>query len=57
MRRDTTGAMRAVARPAFEPHQAEAGYELPLDVEITDSMGEAVFRVRRAMWISPRPPH
>lgn len=49
------GAMRAVARPAFEPHQAEAGYELPLDVAITDGAGEEVFRARIAMWISPRP--
>lgn len=50
------GPMRAIATPAFEPQPTEAGYELPLDVAITDSAGEAVFRARITMWISPRPP-
>ncbi|MDH5830357.1 hotdog fold domain-containing protein [Luteimonas sp. M1R5S18] len=50
------GRMRAVATPAFAPHVAEAGYELPMDVEITDPSGTAVFRARIAMWISPHPP-
>jgi len=51
------GPMRAIATPTFAPQPAEAGYELPLDVAITDSAGEAVFRARITMWISPRPPH
>jgi acyl-coenzyme A thioesterase PaaI-like protein len=50
------GTMRAVARPAFASQPTEAGYELPVDVEITDDAGEAVFRARIAMWVSPRPP-
>ena len=48
------GTMRAVATPAFEPQAADAGYELPLRVEVSDVQGEAVFRARIAMWISPK---
>lgn len=47
------GTMRAVATPAFEPRVSEAGYELPMNVEITDAAGEPVFRARIGMWISP----
>ena len=50
------GTMRAAATPEFEPHAADAGYELPVRVEVTDARGEAVFRARIAMWISPRRP-
>jgi len=48
------GTMRAVATPAFAPHEATEGYELPVDVEVTDPSGRPVFRARIAMWISPR---
>ena len=50
------GAMRAVATPEFQPQAADASYELPVLVEITDTHGEAVFRARIAMWISPKRP-
>ena len=49
------GTMRAVATPGFAPHVADAGYELPVQVEVTDAQGEAVFRARIAMWVSPKP--
>ncbi|TWG94413.1 acyl-coenzyme A thioesterase PaaI-like protein [Luteimonas sp. J16] len=48
------GTMRAVATPAFAPHEAAQGYELPVDVEVADPSGKPVFRARIAMWISPR---
>jgi acyl-coenzyme A thioesterase PaaI-like protein len=50
-----TGTMRAVATPAFAPHDAADGYELPVDVAVSDARGDAVFRARIAMWVSPRP--
>ncbi|MDH5834660.1 hotdog fold domain-containing protein [Luteimonas kalidii] len=50
------GTMRAVATPDFAPHVAEAGYELPVAVEITDPSGTPVLRARIAMWISPVTP-
>ena len=48
------GTMRAVATPAFLPREAGTGYELPVQVEVTDPAGDAVFRARIAMWVSPR---
>jgi len=48
------GTMRATATPAFAPHAADEGYELPFDVVIEDSQGDAVFKARIAMWVSPR---
>nr|WP_295374945.1 hotdog fold domain-containing protein [Pseudoxanthomonas sp.] len=50
------GTMHAVATPAFPPHSAEEGYELPMEVMVSNPQGEAVFRARIAMWVSPRPP-
>lgn len=49
------GRMHAVATPAFTPQASEHGYELPMDVVVSDPRGEPVFRARIAMWISPRP--
>ncbi|HVI58782.1 MAG TPA: hotdog fold domain-containing protein [Luteimonas sp.] len=52
--RKAVGTMRAVAtwpRPATE---SEEGYELPVDVAVTDPAGETVFRARITMWIAPR---
>ena len=49
------GDMRAVATPGFEPHASAEGYELPFHIVVTDSQGEAVFKARIAMWISPKP--
>lgn len=48
------GTMRAVATPAQPAIEAAAGYELPVDVEVTNPAGEAVFRARISMWVSPR---
>ena len=52
--RKAVGTMRAVATPAQPAIEADTGYELPVDVEVTDPAGEAVFRARISMWISPR---
>lgn len=49
-----TGTMRATATPAFAPHAADEGYELPFDVVVADPSGAAVFQARIAMWVSPR---
>lgn len=48
------GTMRAVATPDFTPHEAAAGYALPVDIVVTDPGGDVVFRARIAMWVSPR---
>jgi len=48
------GTMRAIATPEFAPMQAEAGYELPMRVEVADSTDEIIFRARNAKWVSPR---
>jgi acyl-coenzyme A thioesterase PaaI-like protein len=50
------GTMRAVATPAFAPHVADEGYELPFEVVVEDPQGDAVLRAVIAMWISPRKP-
>ena len=48
------GTMHATATPASPPVEADAGYALPMDVLIRDAAGDAVFRARIDMWISPR---
>jgi len=48
------GRMHAVATPDQPIVHADAGYELPVTVEVRDDSGEAVFRARIAMWMSPR---
>lgn len=48
------GRMRATATPAFAPHDAAEGYELPFEVVIEDPQGDAVLRAVIAMWVSPR---
>ena len=48
------GTMRATATPARAPVEADGGYALPVDVMIHDTAGDAVFRARIDMWISPR---
>jgi uncharacterized protein (TIGR00369 family) len=49
------GGMQAVATPEFAPMATPDGYELPVVVMITDAAGDAVFRGRIAMWVSPKP--
>lgn len=48
------GTMRAVATPAGTVVEADAGYDLPVAVDVTDPAGDTVFRARIAMWITPR---
>lgn len=50
------GTMRAVARPAAALEARDAGYELPVEVEVRDPGAAIVFRARIAMWVSPRKP-
>jgi acyl-coenzyme A thioesterase PaaI-like protein len=52
--RKAVGTMRAVATPAQAIVEAAASYEMPVDVVVTDVSGEAVFRARISMWLSPR---
>jgi acyl-coenzyme A thioesterase PaaI-like protein len=49
------GRMQAVAVPEFAATATADGYELPVVVTITDPAGDAVFRARIAMWVSPKP--
>jgi hypothetical protein len=46
--------MRAVAMPDIPAVAADAGYELPVSVVVSDLRGEPVFRARIAMWVSPK---
>ena len=48
------GTQRAVATPAFPPREAGDGYDLPMDVVVTDPDGDTTFTARIAMWVSPR---
>ena len=48
------GTMRAVATPVQPMVEAAQGYDLPVDVVVNDPAGDAVFRARIAMWVSPR---
>lgn len=50
------GTMRGVATPDIPIVEATTGYDLPVTVVVTDPAGEAVFRARIAMWVSPKPP-
>jgi acyl-coenzyme A thioesterase PaaI-like protein len=49
------GTMRAVATPAAPIVESDRGYDLPVDVEVTNPAGEPVFRARIAMRVSPKP--
>jgi hypothetical protein len=49
------GTQRGVATPEFTPYEASEGYELPVHVVVTDPQGEAVFKARISMWVSPKP--
>jgi acyl-coenzyme A thioesterase PaaI-like protein len=49
------GTQRGVATPEFPPREASEGYELPVNVVVTDPQGEAVFKARISMWVSPKP--
>ena len=49
------GPMQAVATPDVPLVEAAEGYDLPVGVVVRDRGGEAVFRARIAMWVSPKP--
>ena len=49
------GTIRAVAVPSVPIVHAEQGYEVPVDVRLTDDAGETVFTATITMWLSPRP--
>ena len=49
------GTQHGVATPEFPPREAAEGYELPVNVVVTDPQGEAVFKARISMWVSPKP--
>ena len=48
------GTMHAVATPDIPAVAADAGYDLPVSVVVSDPRGEPVFRARIAMWVSPK---
>ena len=48
------GTQRGVATPGFPPCEASEGYELPVNVVVTDPQGDAVFKARISMWVSPK---
>lgn len=49
------GRMHAEARPAVAAVHADNGYELPIEVRITDPAGTEVMRARVRMWATPKP--
>ena len=49
-----TGTMHAIATPAVEPRETDAGYELPVDVAVSNPAGDTVFKARISMWVSPK---
>jgi hypothetical protein len=48
------GTMHAVATPELAAAETGSGYDLPVIVVVTDLHGEAVFRARISMWVSPK---
>jgi len=47
------GTLRAVATPVIPIVASDAGYELPVTVDVLDGAGEKVFAASIAMWLSP----
>jgi len=48
-----TGTQHAIATPEQPIVAAEAGYALPVRVQVRDDAGTVVFQARIAMWVSP----
>ncbi|MDE3209540.1 MAG: DUF4442 domain-containing protein [Pseudomonadota bacterium] len=48
------GGLRGVAVPVQGPPAAAAGQEWPVAVQVTDAVGDTVFRAWVTMWVSPR---
>ena len=49
-----TGRQHAVATPAIPLVASDAGYDLPVDVDVRDAAGERTFHAEIRMWVSPR---
>jgi acyl-coenzyme A thioesterase PaaI-like protein len=49
------GTLVGTAKPEIELRVADAGYELPVLVEVRDALGEVVFDALIALWLSPAP--
>ena len=48
------GTLHGVATPDQPLVESDRGYDLPVSVVVTDGAGEAVFRARIDMWVSPK---
>jgi acyl-coenzyme A thioesterase PaaI-like protein len=48
------GTLHGVATPEAAVRSAVDGYEWPVNVQVTNGAGEAVFHARVMMWVSPR---
>ena len=49
------GTQRAVATPTIPLVVSDAGYDLPVNVDVFDPAGERVFNAEIRMWLSPVP--
>jgi acyl-coenzyme A thioesterase PaaI-like protein len=49
------GTQRGVATPEFQPYESAEGYELPVNVVVTDPQSDVIFKARISMWVSPKP--
>ena len=50
-----TGTQRGVAVPQVPLVAADAGYDVPVNVDVFDPAGERVFNAVVTMWLSPKP--
>jgi len=50
-----SGRMRGVATPAIPFLVSDAGYELPVNVDVFDPAGERVFCAEIRLWLSAKP--
>jgi len=49
-----TGTLRSVGTPTVPFRTAEAGYEVPVNVDVYDKSDERVFNAEIRMWLSPK---
>ena len=47
------GSLRGIATPNIAIVASDAGYELPVNVDVLDEAGEKVFNATISMWLSP----
>ena len=48
------GRLRGVATPDIPIVSASEGYDLPVNVDVTDAAGDRVFHATIRMWLSPK---